>query len=499
MTEQQWAEARRLFFEEKFKKRAIARHLALHPDTVARAVALDSFPKRECPLRGSLVDTFEEPIRALLSRFPELSGIRVLEEIRQLGYTGQISILRDRLRQIRPRRQPEVFLRRETLPGEEAQADWGSCGMIQTENVIRPLSVFVMVLSFSRLLYVEFTVSQEMEDFLRCHVNAFRFFGGYPKTILYDNLRSVVAWRQKRFTRLNARFQEFTGTYRFEARPCNPRRGNEKPRAEVGVRYVKQNFLAGRCFTDLQQVQLASFHWLRDVANVRIHGTTGERPVERFEREKQRLHPLPADPYDTRIRRDVYVNHQARVSFQNNTYSVPPAFVGQQLVLKAAPERVFVYDKDREVASHRRSYGRYRDIEDPVHGRAICLHKRKGHLDKQRDEFSALGSPAERFLAGLVERGHGSPALHVERLLALVKLHGSTEVLAALEHAMRFNAYGADYIENILRQRLGPRQAAASALELTTRPELATHQVEAPDWKDYQHLGELEDTHDDEN
>lgn len=497
MTEQQWAEIRRLFFEEKFKKRGIARHLALHPDTVARAVAADTFPRRDSPSRGSLVDAFEEPIRGLLDRFPDLSGVRLFEELQKLGYTGRISILRDRLRELRPRRQPEVFLRRETLPGEEAQADWGSCGMIQTDNVVRPLSVFVMVLSFSRLLYVEFTVSQEMEDFLRCHVNAFRFFGGYPKTILYDNLRSVVAWRQQRFTRLNARFQEFTGTYRFEARPCNPGRGNEKPRAEVGVRYVKQNFLAGRSFTNLQEIQIASAHWLREVANVRTHGTTGERPVDRFLREKERLHGLPAAPYDTRICRDVYVNHQARVSFQNNTYSVPPAFVGQELVLKAAPERVFVYDKDREVASHRRAYGRYRDTEDPAHGRAICLHKRKGHLDKQRDEFSALGSAAERFLQGLVERGHGSPALHVERLLALVESHGKTEVLGALEHAMRYGAFGAEYVENILRQRLGRRQPSANALELSTRPDLARHQVEAPDWKDYAHLGELEE-HDDE-
>lgn len=494
-----WADIRRLGILEKLSRRAIARQLGLHPDTVARALASERCPRRAAGARGSILDGYEECLASILAQYPKLSGVRVLEKLRELGYPGQITVVRDRLRELRPRR-PEAFLKRETLPGQEAQADWGSCGTILHEGAFRPLSVFVMVLSYSRQLYVEFTTSQEMEDFLRCHVHAFEAFGGVPRTILYDNLRSVVHWRQGRFTRFNQRFAEFAGSFPFEPRPCNPGKGNEKPRAETGVRYVKQNFLAGRTFRELHQVQLAALHWLRETANQRRHATTGERPRDRLEREKPLLQPLPPTPYDTRICRTLYVTHQARVSFQANTYSVPPRYVGQPLVLKASPERIWLYDADSEVATHVRSYARYRDTEDPTHARAILATKQRGHLDKQRDAFLALGTPAVKFLEGLLTRGHSVPALHIQKVLCLLERYPKTEVLGALERANEFAAYGAEYVENILVQKLGAdtRSSRPGPLDLARRPDLLVHDVEAPDWSDYQPLSPKESS-DDEN
>jgi transposase len=496
MDESLWTQIRLLHNHEKMKKRAIARQLGVGRELVDVAINSDQCPQRVVAKRGSMLDPYRDVIDEILQKYPTLTIVRLFEKLRELGYPGQISILRDLMSIIRPRRRREAYLKRETLAGEEAQVDWGSCGHIQVDGTIRPLSVFVMVLSYSRLLYIEFTVSQEMEDFLRGHVNAFESFGkGCPKVILYDNLRSVVRWRQKRLIRFNRRFQEFAGTYLFEARPCNPGRGNEKPRAETGVRYVKQNFLAGREFRDLTDLRIQAFHWLRDVANVRIHQTTRERPIDRFERERDLLQRVPSFPYDTRICRPVSVSHQNRVNFQGNTYTVPPEYVGRVLTLKAGPDRVWIYEDDQEVANHSRWYGRFRDVEDPAHVAAILETKPNGRIHKERDQFLSLGTPAQRFLEGLVEKGHGNPDFHINKLLNLVTEHGSTAVLSAMEHALGYNAFGADIVQNILYQRRDPQsfEFRANPLDLTTRPDLAELTTDLPELAEYDHLTNLED------
>ena len=495
MNEGLWAEIRRLYHNNGLKCRAISRRLKVCRETVDLALASGSCPKRKPARRKSKLDPYEDTLKDILKEFPELSGVRIYEDIKKVGFEGEITILRDWLRLHRPRKQKEAFLKRESLPAEEAQADWGSYGQIQVDGVTRPLSVFVMTLSYSRLLYVEFTVSQEMEDFMRCHVNAFSYFQGCPKTILYDNLKSVVQWRQRRLTRFNARFMEFAGTYLFQPRPCNPGRGNEKPRAETAVRYVKQNFLAGRTFRDLTDIKSQSFLWLRDVANVRIHGTTRERPLDRYQREKNLLQVLPPSPYDTRICRSVIVSHQARVSFQTNMYTVPPQFVGLTLTLKASPVQVTIYQDDREVASHTRCYRRHNDIEDPTHIEAILATKKQGRVDKERDTFLALGPLAKAFVQGLVERGQGSPEFHISKALHLVSEYGETQVFSAIEKCLQFGAFGADYVQNILYQRIGKDSTPKppNPVTLTTRPDLAQHTVEEPDLNDYEALSNMED------
>jgi len=494
MDESLWTHIRLLHHHEKVSAREIARQLDVDRDTVRRALKSERCPRRECSRRGSILDPYVGALEGILEEYPKLSGVRILEKLRELGYPGQMTILRDKLGQLRPRKNKEAFVKRESLPGAEAQVDWGSCGHILVDGTVRPLSVFVMVLSYSRLMYVEFTVSQEMEDFLRGHVNGFRSFKERcPKIIVYDNLKSVVQWRHKRLMRFNGRFMEFAGTYLFKPQPCNVRRGNEKPRAETGVRYVKQNFLAGREFRDFTDLRTQAFHWLRDVANVRIHGTTRERPIDRFEQEERLLQHAPPDRYDTRIVRTIGVSHQARIKFQTNTYTVPPEFVGRALTLKASPDSVWIYDGDQEVATHNRSYGKHRDIENPEHTKAILATKPKARIDKDRDAFLGLGTLAHQFLKGFLDRGQGSPDFHIDKLLYLVEEHGATPVLGAMERAIEFGAFGADSVQNILQQRIdGRSQPPRRPLELPTRPDLEQYTTEAPNFEDYHPFGELE-------
>ena len=194
----------------------------------------------------------------------------------------------------------EVFLRIETPAGEQGQCDWANCGSVKVGNVRRALSAFVMVLSYSRLMYVEFTLSQCLEDFIQCHINAFRYFGGVPKKILYDNLKAVVLSRLGSDIRFNPAFMEFAGVFGFEPVPCNVRRGNEKGKVENGIYYLRINFLAGRT-PQWPDVNRQVHVWLKEVVNVRNHRTTRERPVDRWEREKPFLIPLHHRPYDAAI------------------------------------------------------------------------------------------------------------------------------------------------------------------------------------------------------
>jgi hypothetical protein len=258
-----------------------------------------------------------------------------------------------------------------------------------------------MVLSYSRLLYVEFTLSQCLEDFLSCHLNAFRAFGGVPKKIRYDNLKAVVLSRCGADVRFNHQFMEFSGVYGFEPAPCNVARGNEKGKVENGIYYLRINFLPGRKvqWPDInRQVQ----DWLSEVANVRLHRTTQERPVDRWEREKPFLLALPARPYDASITRAVRSSHQALVRFEGNFYSVPHRYAYKTLILKATAAQVRILSDTQEIAVHPRSFDRGALIDNPKHYEGILATKRQHFHNILHKRFLELGDTAKTFLNGLI-------------------------------------------------------------------------------------------------
>ena len=223
----------------------------------------------------------------------------------------------------RPTRRP-AFLTLAFAPGEAAQVDWGEYGTVQVGSTRRKLSFFIMVLCYSRLMYLEFTVSQTLEHFLTCHQHAFEAFHGVPAQIMIDNLKSAVL---KRLTGeiplFNPRYRDFAGHYGFTIAPCGIGKGNEKGRVENGVGYVKKNFLNGLDLPDFSAVNPAAQHWLEAIANVRLHGETHQPPVERFKEEQALLKPLPAIPYDSATITTVRASKQFRVTLDTNRYSVP--------------------------------------------------------------------------------------------------------------------------------------------------------------------------------
>jgi len=350
--------------EDHLRVSQIAETLLLDERTVLHWIEKTSYHPRKAAKRPSRLDPFKPQIARWLEGFP-YTGTQIFQKIREEGYQGGITILKDYVLKIRPRK-TKAFLTLSFAPGECAQVDWGQFGTVTVGSTRRKLSFFVMVLCYSRMMYVEFTVSEAMEHFLGCHQNAFEFFGAVPGAIMVDNLKCAVLRRLVGLDPIfNARYLDFANHYGFKIRACGIGKGNEKGRVENGVGYVKKNFLAGLEIPDFSAVNPAAKLWLEQIANVRVHGATHQKPVDLFANEKAALHSLPPLPYDIAIPRPVRANNRFRIALDANHYSVPSEYASALLSLKAYPDRLCIYHNSKLIARHPRSYDRHLDFEDP--------------------------------------------------------------------------------------------------------------------------------------
>ncbi len=456
----------------------IARKLALDMRTVERWIEAPRFYQQRREQRQSKLDPFKAQIVQWLESYP-YTAVQVLQRLRETGYNGGYSIVKDYVRKMRPKKN-KAYLRLAFAPGECAQVDWGSYGSVPVGNTTRRLSFFVMVLCYSRLMYVEFTVRQSMEHFLACHQNAFAYFGAVPQRIMVDNLKSAVlrhALGQEPV--LNPKFLDFANHYGFTVTACAVRRGNEKGRVESGVGYVKKNFLAGLQISDFKLINPAGRIWLDTVANVRTHAETGKKPTELFNEEKSALLPLPVNPYDVAHIGTVRACRQFRVTLDTNRYSVPAEYAGQLLTLKTYPDRLCIYDQQNLIARHVRSYERRRDFENPDHVRPLLAERRKARDQKIFMAFLNLSPKSPDYYEQLQQR-RLNPLQHVRKIVALSEIYGTEAVARAMEDAFFFEAFSCEYIANLLEQR-ARTVAPASALMLTRRHDLLELTVEKPD------------------
>mgnify|MGYP001612728164 FL=1 len=504
MNSETWAQIRMLHAIERLPISEIARRLHLDRKTVRRAVRSElASPARASIPKPSKLDSYKDYVRGRLQEFPRITATRLAIELAKIGYSGGLTILRGFLATLRST-QKEAFLRIETQPAEQGQVDWANCGTIRIGAALRKLSAFVMVLSYSRMIYVELTLSQCIEDFLGAHLRAFRFFGGVPKKLVYDNLKSVCLARLGSHVQFNRKFLEFSGACLFEPVLCRPARGNEKGKVESGIHYLRISFLDGREGLPWPQMRLELDDWLRSVANVRIHRTTRLRPADRFEAERGLLTPLPAQEPDVSIVRPVKANSTCRVHFDGNVYSVPAAYASKTLTLRATTFEVRVFDGPKLLATHARSYERGVPVEDPAHVETILAAKRAARAAKSPDSFLALAGPSEpdrallkAYLEGLL-RNDLKVHHHIDQILNLAREHGRTEVLQALHRALEHAAFGAPYVKNIIAQQLRARGLPqATQLRLISKPHLAQVGFEDPDLALYDDLfsSSKEDSH----
>jgi len=460
----------------------IASTLGLHRETVAKWLARPRFERPRPPKRSSLLDPFKGRITRLLDTHP-YSGQQIFQRLREEGYGGGITILRDYVRRIRPPKLP-VYLKLHFAPGECAQVDWGAFGTVAVGNTRRRLSFFVIVLAYSRMMYVEFTVSQTMEHFLSCHEHAFKAFGGVPSKIMIDNLKSAVLQRLAGVAPVfNARYADFARHYGFSIAPCNVARANEKGRVESGVGYVKKNFLRGLELTEFGAIQAAAKVWLDATANVRVHGETHQRPIDLFAQECPHLQPLNENRYDVARTTTARASSQFRITLDTNRYSVPVAFAHRRLTVKAYPDRVCIYFDAELIARHVRNYARHQDIEDHEHAKGLIAKRSRAREQRLMLRFLALSPDAQAYYDGLA-RKRLNARHHVRKILALAEIYSFDEVARAIADGLAYQAFSAEYIANILEARARTLPEPAP-LQLTRGQDLLDIDIPAPDLNVY--------------
>jgi transposase len=420
----------------------------VHHSTVRRALC-DEAHGPSAPT--SALEPFKPYIVDRLTALPELTAVRVLHELRDRDYRHGIAILRRYIAKVRTPRSRKVYLRVETDPGEQAQVDWGHFGRLRVGAAYRPLSAFSMVLSYSRALYVDFSLDQRMETFLAMHARALAYFGGIPRRILYDNLKSVVLHHIGSTIQFNPRFLSFAGHYLFEPTAAPVRYPEAKGRVESSIKYLRHAFFYGRTFSSLDDLRQQAALWRDEVANQRLHATTRERPAERLLVEQPRLRALPERPYDTDLVVPVIVSKEARVLLDTNSYSVPPEFVGKSVLLRANDSTVRVLCDDKEVARHERCWDRRRAIEDPAHIEKLLERRTAARQPKRRERLESL-SPACRMYLHEVARRRIDLDSEVRKLLRLVALYGEPDVVQGMTAALAIKTFGARYVRALIDQ-----------------------------------------------
>lgn len=478
-----YCQIRWLADHQQLKPSQIAAELHLDIKTVEKYMNRQAFAPRKSSKRSSKLDAFKSQIIALLDRHP-YSAQQILQQLQQRGYAGGYTILKDYVRRVRPVRKP-AFLMLEFAAGECAQVDWGQYGSVPVGSTRRRLSFFLMVLCYSRMLYLEFTLSEAMDHFLSCHRHALEFFGGVPQKIMIDNLKvGVVRHPSGQKALFNPRYLDFAAHYGFQPIACNVRKANEKGRVENGVGYVKKNFLNGLDIPSFAAINPAALQWRDTVANVRTHGETGQKPIVLFEKEKPILKQLPVMPYDCAIVQPADVSRCCHITFQSNRYSVPYLYASQRLTLKILPDQLLVFHNEKLVATHPRRYDRGQRISNPDHIKELQTQRQHARHQTLLLAFLNLCPEADLYCRKLQEKRLNAPH-HIQKIAALSEIYGPDKVARAIQDALCFEAIGCEYIANILAQRQNPA-ASPGALHLTRRQDLLDLDIAAPDLTPYE-------------
>ena len=468
-----WAEIRRLSEIEKLSGWAIARRLHCSRHTVAAALKLEQPPSSQAARHASVLDPYVDQIKDLLAKYPDLSAVRIREEIARgpEGYTGSADVLRRYLRKVRPAR-GRVYQEVHYEPAQAMQVDWGECGRVQVGSTMRKVSVFVAVLCHSRLLYIEFTLSQRKAEFYRGLVNALTFFGGSPRNLIFDNLKAAVlngaaatpvsipsSWPSAAIS-VCSRSPAPAGP-RIE-RPCG---------SEGALREAQRPGWPGRRSAPLRRLSSPGAHLARSGrqrADPRDYPRAADRPLHK---ERALLRPLPAIPFDTDEVVPTIVSPHARIAFDGNRYSAPPQFVRRPITVRANRDELHLLHEGQVVAQHVRSYQRGQLLVLPEHRLAALALRQRPRQQALTQEFDAWGPEAREFHLRLNSRPVKT-GVHVRRLLNLAQLYGRTEVLTAIRHALALATHDAACVENLLLAERRRRQLPTPTLPTPKRREL---------------------------
>jgi transposase len=434
----------------------VARELGVHHDVVRRVLRQRGAAPAAMAvrMRPRMIDAYMPYIHAQLEKYPKLHASRLFHMTRERGYTGSESHFRRLIAGIRPRPAPEPFARLDMPTAEQAQVDWGAFGHVTVGRARRPLHAFVVTLCWSRMIWLQFFHDMERASFLRGHVDALTFFGGVPRELVYDNLKSACIERQGRAIRFNESLLEFASHYGFEPILAAPRRGNEKGRVERSIRYIRTSFFAAREFRNIDDLNAQALEWTRTISAARRWQDDDRTTVgAQFEHERTLLRGLPPAPFEAVTRLEARVGRTPYIRFDTNDYSLPCAHVRRTVTVLAEPGRVRIVVAGEIVAEHVRSFDRRATIEDPAHTRDLIETKRRAREGAGMSRLTRAAPAIRLMLERAAQRGHNLGGL-VSKLLELLDMYGAEAMEAAVTEVNASERVGPGPVRVALAARL---------------------------------------------
>ncbi len=364
--------------------------------TVRKYLNLTTIPEpKKRAKKESKLDKYRDYIIQKLNEGP-FTAARLLRELQEMGFIGKYTIVKDFIRKVRPERGVQAVYRYETKPGVQAQVDWSEFGRAEIDGKVLKLYCFNMILGYSRMRYIEFTLSIDVYTLIQCHLNAFHYFGGYTNEILYDNMKQVVITRALKSSdsEWNPKYEDFFRHYGFIPRLCRPYRAQTKGKIENTVGYVRRDFFLGRSFASIQDMNSQALLWLNRV-NSSIHGTTHEIPLERLKSEE--LKPIDFIPEYLVIREEARkISRDCFISYLGNKYSVPYKFAGREATLQVFDSKFRVIVGGEQVCEHEILTGSGRESRNKEHFRGLLseiLKENKAAMNKPRHPLLKFESP----------------------------------------------------------------------------------------------------------
>jgi transposase len=427
-------------------------------DSLPQAKTKEPIPPslgRPAAKRASKLDAFEPQLLQLIERYPNITNVRLYEEIQASGYTGRYSILSERVRQLRDRPAKPLVVRFETGPGVQAQMDWSTYEIDFMQEGRRKVQLFSYILGYSRRQYIHFTERQDFETTVRQHIEAFKHLGGVATTCLYDNMKVVVTRWEDDQPIYNTRFLAFATHYGYRPWACQVRRPQTKGKVERPFYYVETNLLGGRQFRSLQHLNESARWWLAEVADKRIHGTTKKTPLELHAEELPHLLPLPSLQFDTAQVVYRIVDTDGTIQITSNRYSVPWQLVAELLPVRILETELVVYNQSlSEVARHALFIGQ--TGQRRIANEHLPPRDHEAQMQSLRERYTALGEIAVEFLEGLMAKTRYSKH-HAQKVLTLLNVYPKNDVLAAMQRAVTYRAFGYSFLERILAHQSTPK------------------------------------------
>lgn len=440
--------------ESGLSKTATAKRLKTDRGTIAKYWDTINPFQKESYKRPSKIDPYQDYIIARLKKWPELSAERIYQEIKEQGYNGANRTVRRHIAKLRPHKTRE-YKPYETLPGEQAQIDWGHFGCIIEDGQRKKLYAFVFCLSWSRVLYIEFITSLNMAVFNGCLHRALKYINGVPSTILFDNAKTVVSERVGTAVRFNPDLLRSALAYGFTPKACWVNDPESKGKVESNVKYVKRGFFYAREFDGLEHLNNQAKEWLSEIANARVHGTTGYVPHDQLMEEQAYLKEMPLIERPLPIIESRKATKTALISVGANKYSVPAKLARKTVHFRRHEHKIEILDSKINgniIAEHELVSGRNQSVINDTHYPEHSKPNKRPRNALQA-RFEALAPLAAQYLQELSRRREGHLRDQMQNIIALGEQYRPEEINAAMERALEFGAISYATLKAIIKKQ----------------------------------------------